>query len=60
MACLKNPEEKKIERLLTVLRTLRNVNRLLAKERNQKKLKKGICNTQVWRKSIIYRRRHSY
>lgn len=47
MACLKNPEEKKIERLLTVLRTLRNVNRLLAKERNQKKLIKGICNTLV-------------
>jgi PAS domain S-box-containing protein len=47
MGYAKNAEEGKADRLVTVLRTLRNVNRLLEKEKNRKKLIKEICNTLV-------------
>lgn len=39
--------QEKIERLNLVLRTIRNVNQLLVKERNRNKLLKGVCRNLV-------------
>jgi len=47
MGATKISQENKIGRLVTVLRTLRNVSRLLAKERSRKKLIGDICTTLV-------------
>jgi PAS domain S-box-containing protein len=47
MDSTQSTEEYKVQRLVTVLRTLRNVNRLLAKERDRGQLITDICNTLV-------------
>lgn len=44
---MENSKEINIERLVIVLRTLRNVNRLLAKNSTRKQLMKDICKTLV-------------
>ena len=47
MGPVKNSKENSIERLVSVLRTLRNVNRLLTNESNRKQLIKDITYTLV-------------